>query len=357
MSFRSLSAVLPIALIFCAPAQPGSAAPGPSDPMLYVANQAAATVSVIDARTDSLVTTVDLQKLGFSAKAKPHDTAVEPDGSYWYVSLIGDNYVVKFDRDNQVVGKASMEIPGLLSLDPHSDLLFATRTMSAVHPPTRVGVIHRSTMKIDEVDVVINRPHALAVDPKGRYAYVGSLAENQIAIVDGQTEQVSLVPLPGDSLHMIVDWAFSPDGHWVVGTDQMQNEAVVLDATDPLHPRETTTVPVKAWPWHVQFTPDGREVWFGNQKANAVTVIDAKTWKVAAEITGNGLAEPHGVAVSPDGKTVFISSHNLQGAYKPEHPRPGGTGTVVVIDRAARKITKVIETDQDAVGMSVAGRP
>jgi YVTN family beta-propeller protein len=325
--------------------------------LLYVANQAPATVSVIDPRTDSLVATVDLQALGFSAKAKPHDTAVEPDGSYWYVTLIGENAVVKLDRQNHVVGKATIETPGLLALDPKSDLMFVTRTMSAVSPPARVGIVHRSDMSIEEVDVFIARPHAVTVDPRGRYAYVGSLAENQIATVDGTTGEVTLSSIPGDAMRMVVELAASPDGKRLVATDQMGNAALVFDATDPVHLRQVAAVSVPPWPWHDAFTPDGKEVWFGNQRGNSVTVLDAQTWKVADVIKGKGLAEPHGIMISPDGRYVFVSNHNLQGVYTSDTPRDGGTGTVVVIDRARRAIVKVIETDQDAVGMSIAGRP
>ncbi len=372
---RGAAAAIALSAVLAACAQPAhsasnaapvsrptsTSAPGANarvaEPRLYVANQASATISVIDPLTDSLITTVDLQQAGFSAKAKPHDTAVEPDGSYWYVSLIGENAVVKFDRDNKVVGKATTDIPGLLALDPKSDLLYATRTMSAVNPPQRVAIIHRSTMKVDEVDVFIPRPHAIAVDPRGGFAYVGSLAENQIATINGNTEQVTLSRVPGDSLRMIVDFAASPDGTRLVGTDQMGNAAVVFDATTPTALRQIATIPVDPWPWHVAFTPDGKDVWFGNQRGNSVTDIDAATWKVAAVVKGNGLAEPHGIAISPDGRSVFVSNHNLQGTYTSTHPRPKGTGTVVVIDRAHHTISRVIETDSDPVGMSLTGRP
>src|SRR5213593_4284061 len=60
---------------------------------VYVANQASGKVTVIDAATDSVVAIVDFTALGFSAHPKPHHIVVEPDGSYWYVSLVGDNAV------------------------------------------------------------------------------------------------------------------------------------------------------------------------------------------------------------------------------------------------------------------------
>src|SRR2546422_943619 len=78
----------------------------PSPVLVYVANQASGKVTVIDAATDSVIAVVDFTALGFSAHPKPHHIVVEPDGSYWYVSLVGDNAVVKLDRANHVVAKA-----------------------------------------------------------------------------------------------------------------------------------------------------------------------------------------------------------------------------------------------------------
>ena len=87
---------------------------------VYVANQASGKVTVIDAGRDSVVAVIDFTTLGFSAHPKPHHIVVEPDGSYWYVSLVGDNVVVKLDRANRIVAKAETVTPGLLALDPKS---------------------------------------------------------------------------------------------------------------------------------------------------------------------------------------------------------------------------------------------
>ncbi|MEE8267808.1 MAG: hypothetical protein V3R97_02745, partial [Gemmatimonadales bacterium] len=88
---------------------------GDPTPLLYVANQNSALVSVIDMASNTVVETVDLQALGFSATAKPHHVVVEPDGSAWYVSLIAENRVLKFDRDNQLVGQLEFERPGMMA--------------------------------------------------------------------------------------------------------------------------------------------------------------------------------------------------------------------------------------------------
>src|SRR5688500_3447347 len=110
--------------------------------LLYVCVQDDAKVAVVDMTTRSVVRTIDLTKLGFPATAKPHYIVVEPDRSHWYVSLIGANRVVKFDRQDAIAGQFEMETPGMLALDA-AERLVVTRSMSAVNPPKRIAVLRR----------------------------------------------------------------------------------------------------------------------------------------------------------------------------------------------------------------------
>lgn len=361
---RALPALaLALALGGCGSAPvPDPRGPEPTE-WVYVTNQDDATVTVFDAATGQVRGTVDLQEVGFAANAKPHHVAVEPDGSFWYVSLIGANAVVKLDASDRVVGRAELEVPGMLALDPSSDRLYVGRSMSAVNPPRSIGVIRRTDMALEEIAVLYPRPHALAASPITGLAYSASLAENRMAIVDAIEEDVELRELPVPAgheghegmggemegmVHTVVDFAVSPDGSTLVATGEMSRELLVFDLSDPWVPRLTHQVPVESRPWHPRFSPDGRWVWFANKGADAVTVVDARSWTVADVIRGEGLAEPHGLAISSDGSTVFVSSNNLQGTV------PGGVGTVVVIDAATRAIERVHPVGRNPTG--VGGR-
>ena len=66
---------------------------------IYICNQGEATVSVLDVQSNSVIETIDLQEFGFSKNAKPHHAIADADGSHWYVTLIGENKVLKFNRD------------------------------------------------------------------------------------------------------------------------------------------------------------------------------------------------------------------------------------------------------------------
>ncbi len=324
--------------------------PAAAQDLLYVASQEEVTVAVIDMATHELVETVDLKSFGFSGTAKAHHTAVEPDGSFWYVSLIAAGRVLKFDRENRLVGQAEFETPGMLSLDPTSDRLYVGRSMAAVNPPQRVGVISRTSMSIEEVDVFFPRPHAIAVDPGGERFFSASLGQNSIAYAPLGAEEVDLLSLDGMN-HMLVQFAVSRDGKWMVGGGQMTGQLLVFDLENE-ELEVTTSVEVGGQPWHPSFSPDGREVWVPNQAANTVTVVDVETWRVAAVIDHPALIEPHGSAMSPDGSTVYVSGRNVAGTYHPTSGDDERPGTVVAIDTATRAVVAVIEVGRYAAGMS-----
>lgn len=323
-------------------------------PLLYVCNQEGASVSVIDMTTDEVIRTIDLEHFGFPPTAKPHHIVAEPDGSFWYLSLIGAGKVVKFDREDRVVGEADFETPGMLVIDPADDRLFVGRSMSAVNPPSRVGAVRRTDMSLEEIEVVFPRPHMMVVDPAGKFLYTASLGENRIMIVRVDDQEVTSTAVEG-AHHVLAHAAISPDGSRLAVSGEHTAKLLVFDATRSPELTPLAVLDVNPRPWHLAFSPDGRFVYFGNQGANTVTVVDAARWTVAAVIRGEGLAEPHGIAVSSDGRRVYVSNRNLKGAYSPKggSPGSGGVGNVVVIDARARSIVKVIDVGPGPSGIAI----
>lgn len=354
---RSLRNLLPILAISvsatglaCQTAAIPPAAPTLQE-RLYVANQEAATVSIIDVQSQDIIETVDLTALGFTATSKPHHVVVEPGGDHWYVSLIADGAVLKFDRQNRLVGQAAFETPGMLALHPSQDLLYVGRSMAAVNPPQRIGEIRRSDMRIDELDVFFARPHAIAIDAVRNQVYSGSLAGNNIASLSVEAPEPDLSSLEGDP-HVFVQFAVSPDGRHLVATGQLTGKLLVFSIADPTAPELIRTVDVGRSPWHPAFSRDGRYVYFGNQGSHSVMAVETRGWTVEHVIEGEGLSEPHGIAVSSDGRYVYVSNRNLNGRYRASGPDER-TGTVVVIDRQTHAIIKVIEVGRYAAGMGI----
>ena len=247
-------------------------APAQTPDQLYVCIQDEAKIAVLDIATRSVVRTIDLTKLGFPATAKPHYIVVEPDGANWYVSLIGANRVLKFDRADRVVGQFEMEVPGMMSLAPGGEALLVSRSMSAVNPPPRIAVVRRSTMQGDELDVLFPRPHPVAVAPNG-YGYTGSLGVNQIASVSLADDRVEIVPVAGPA-HSFVQFAISPDGRTLVGSTDVSGRLLVFDLAAPDKPRQVASVDVGKMAFDPVFTRDGRQLWVPVKSTGEVVVVE-----------------------------------------------------------------------------------
>lgn len=333
---------------------------------LYVPNQNDASVTILDAASGRVLETVDLRTFGFSANARPHAIVAEPDGSAWYVSLIGDNAVARFDRDNRLAGRAPMETPGMLALDPRHDRLYASRSMTAVNPPASIGVIRRSDMAlVEELDVILPRPHAIAADTVSGRVYVSGLGDNRIAVVD-TAGRVELAAVPGP-LHAYVTFDLSPDGTRLAASTQLTSSLLAFDVRDGT-PVQSAAVEVLPFGYQIAWAPDGRAVWLGNQRSGAVTVVDAATWRVAAVVRDSAFQEPHGVALSRDGRTVYVSSHGRQTAPSARTPADTmhggmhagegaarGGGTLTVIDAASRTVRRVVPVGRFAVAIGLGG--
>jgi YVTN family beta-propeller protein len=321
-------------------------------PRLYVTNQDDATVSVIDMAGNKVLETIDLQKLGFPPTSKPHHAQVEPDGSFWYVTLIGAGKVLKFDRDNHLVGSVSMEVPGLLTLHPDQDLLVAARSMSAVNPPKRIALIRRSDMTLlDEVDIFFPRPHPLVT--WGNYVYVGSLGVNQIASVRIEDGQLTLVDVDGPA-HTFTQFAMSPDHRWLAVTASTSNRVLVFSLADPANPRLAREIPMEPGPFEPVFTYDGKYLIVTNLDANAVTFVDAATWEPVGVVRDTSFKQPHGIALSPDGRYVYVSNRYQAGEiHDHEGHKAMGSGNVVAICIPTRQVEAVMEVGHYAAGIGV----
>jgi DNA-binding beta-propeller fold protein YncE len=276
---------------------------------LYVVNQAGATISVIDQQRLAVDTVLDLRALGFTANAKPHHVVVEDDGSFWYVSLIGDGRVLKFDRANRLVGQVAMETPGLLALDPVHDSLYVGRSMTAVNPPKALGVIARRPFTlVDEHEILIPRPHALAVSLDGAWVHSASLSENRIASIEVKTGRVRLTTIPGAE-RSLVQFAVSPDGRTMVAGGELSNTLLVFDLTQPPPFTPVREIPVAGKPWEPRFSPDGRTLYLTLLSRNAVAELDVAGWSVRRTMDQR-FAQPYGMILRADGRYAFVTNQN-----------------------------------------------
>ena len=86
----------------------------------------------------------------------------------------------------------------------------------------------------------------------------------------------------------------------------------------------SATIGVGGEPFGVAVTPDGSTVYVTNANDDTVSVIDTATNTVTKTIPGLGV--PIGVAVTPDGSAVYVANSS-------------GSNTVSVIDTATKTVT------------------
>jgi DNA-binding beta-propeller fold protein YncE len=332
---------------------------------LYVVNQLNASIHVIDQQTMDVDTVLDLTTLGFSPNARPHHVAVEKDGSAWYVSLIGENRIIKFDRTNRMIGSVQTEAPGLLYIDPVRDSLYAGRSMTAPTPPRALAVIKRSSFTLtSEEPIQIARPHALAASNDGIWVHSASLAENRIASVNLQTGRTTLATIPGKS-RSFVQFATSPDGRWMAVTAELSNSVLVFDlrSQSPLVPVREIVLSGK--PWDCLFGKDSAKLYVSLIADNAIVEVNAATGVVSRRFS-EGLAEPYSMVIRQDGNYLFAINQNsavpvAKTGSAHEHmahaasPVPTSGGWIAVVDLRTGQLTKKIPLGRGPTGSGAAG--
>jgi DNA-binding beta-propeller fold protein YncE len=334
----------------------------PKNPVnaVYVCNQAGGTISVINPVDQTVATTVDLADYGFTDAPKPHHVVVEPDGSAWYVSLIGANTILKFSRRNEVEGRVSFQSPGMLSLHPTRPLLYAGHTLSLPDVPPTIAVLNREDMTPlpdlggVALQVPLDRPHGMKVSPTGEYAYSTNLSTNEIVAIDTETQDIaSPVDLPGPQ-QFYVQLDITADGQTAYVTGDQGNQVQVLDLSSPAAPSHVESVTVDGRPWHPQLSDDGSTLYVGSKATNTLTALDTGTLSTDT-FTGRGLATPHGSALSPNGQFLYISNSNVNGSY--ESASGDDAGTVVVFDTETEAFETVIEVGDEPAGLNTRWQP
>jgi DNA-binding beta-propeller fold protein YncE len=363
---RSLVALLLLGTMSAAGQAPARS-PRPSDgAKLYITNQTGASITVVDQARLTVDTVIDLTQLGFSANAKPHHVTVERDGSFWYATLIGDGKVLKFDRANHLVGQVSMATPGLIYLDPVHDSLYVGRSMTAPNPPKSLAVIKRSSFTmVEEQEIQIPRPHALAATRDGKWVHTASLAENTFASVETATGRVTLTTIPGD-FRSLVQFTMSPDGKWMVAGGELSNTVLLFDMTKAPPYTPVKEIKVGAKPWDPVFSRNGKLAYFSLFADSTVAEVDLAAGKVTRTLGGKSLMNPYDMILRADGKYLFVVNQNV-GVTKPgasAHdnmpgmagmPAAPGMGWLSVIDVATGKVVKTLPLGPSPTGMGAAG--
>lgn len=330
---------------------------------LYVCNQNSSLVSIIDTDSRVVIRTIKLADLGFSTNAKPHDVKTTASGS-WFVSLIADGKILKFNSGNKLSGQADFEAAGLLAVSSDGERLYAGHTLSIPSVPQTLAALNIQDMSLEAISLPYTRPHALAAGKGNNIIYNISLVDNRLSTINTaqNATELSSVQLLGSKFRTIVQLDIAADNQRAVISSQFENKLLILDLSDLNNIPITDSVNVGQQPWHPKFSADGSKIYVGNLLSNTVSVVNAQTYQLEATIGSgdgsDGLAQPHGLVVSADGHYIYVSCRN---AISPplytaryELTDNSNSGTMVIINTLTHQIEKVLELEGFPSGLALS---
>ena len=257
----------------------------------YVGNFKDNTVSVIDTAAGKVTASIPVA-------AGPHGMTITPDGRWVYVSSDGSSTVSVIDTSRDRITK-TIEVgksPHGVTLVPGKEMLLV-----AVNGDDKIAFVD-TVKKAVIAKVGVGKPHTIAVSPDGRTAYVSSQVPGRfaLAVIDlssrAVVRSIALDKPPRD-----LEYTF--DGREIYFTKAGVNAVEVLD---PASDKIVAEIPTGISPHYVNHF---RNTEFGMaivQGPGELFLFDPKNNKPVRSIKV-GL-QPHWLAVSSDGKTAYVTN-------------------------------------------------
>ena len=199
----------------------------------------------------------------------------------------------------------------LLALAPLSASASEVRIYVTASDGNRIDVIDPKTDRVVQIIGGIAVPHGIGFSVDGRELYASSESENVLDIVDRASGRViDSVRLSGQPNNIAV----TPDGRRVLVAIRAGNGA--LDVVDTVMHRLVETIPVKGPLHNVYVTPDGKYAVTGSIEGQMLTVIDLATDQPVWEVPFEAGVRPMAIEANADGSTrrIFVELSKFHGA-------------------------------------------
>ncbi len=177
----------------------------------------------------------------------------------------------------------------------------AVRVLQTNSAGDNVDVIDPATNQIVGTIEGIEVPHGVTIAPDGTRIYITDESLHTVDIVDAKTLKVTKrIPLSGRPNNLAV----SKDGAYVYAGIAQAPGAV--DVIDTAAGTNVKSVPVKGAIHNVYVTPDGKFAVAGSIAASTINVIDTSTNTLAWTLTLSAGIRPMVFTRNPDGSTKEI---------------------------------------------------
>ncbi len=318
--------------VLSAQAQTGaSSAQAATASVLLVLNKVENTLAIVDP--------VTLRILGKVPTGEgPHEVIASADGRTAYVANYGTQQTV--GNSLSIIDIAARKETKRVELGPLRRPHGIVLSGGKIYFTAEVNrVVARYDPAADRVDWIMGTgqsiTHMLVITPDGKRAYTANIVSDTVTSIDftapvpAQVSQIQVGKQPEG-----ID--ISPDGRelWV-GQNGDGGISIIDTATNKVK----ETIKVAQVPIRVKFTPDGRRVLVSDPKAGELVIMDAATRKEIKRLKIEGT--PVGVLVTPDGSRAFVAAIEAN--------------KVMVIDLQKLEVTGSIEPGQGPDGLAWAG--
>jgi YVTN family beta-propeller protein len=290
---------------------------------IYVTNSAGDSVHVIDPATNKVVQT-------FRGPEAMHGINFSPDGARVYISDEEASTLDVFDRKT---GKQIKQIP--LSNRPNNIAVVKDGriVVGIARGDGALDIVDPVSLTVKKTVPVHGRLHNVYVTPDQKYVITGSIREAILTVIDLSTEQVAWeTKLSGGVRPMTIET--NPDGSTKRIFAQLSdlNGFAVVDFAQKKEVARVELPKAKAEfemdggrnssPSHgIGVTPDMKTLWVTSIPNNAVYVYALADLKMAGEVALPALKMPgheaissvaNWVTITPDSKTVYVSNAGMR---------------------------------------------
>ena len=267
----------------------------------------------------------------------PHEVIASADGRTAYVANYGTQQ--KVGNSISIIDIAARKETKRVELGPLARPHGIVLANGKIYFTAEVNrVVARYDPATDRVDWMMGTgqsiTHMIVITPDGRRAYTANIVSGTVTSIDFAApvpQQVAQIEVGKQPEGIDV----SPDGREVwVGQNGDGQISVIDTATNKVK----ETFKVGEVPIRIKFTPDGRRVVVSDPKAGELVFLDAATRKEIKRLKVEGV--PVGVLITPDGRRAFVAAMQAN--------------KVLVVDLEKLEVAGEIEPGQGPDGLAWA---
>jgi YVTN family beta-propeller protein len=284
---------------------------------VYVTNSGGDNISIIDPAANKVIGEIKVSK-------NPHGIVPSLDKKRFFISSEGDNVMDVVDRaSSQVIRRIPLETrPNNVAITPDG-----RRVCVCIRQESWVDIVDTASLeKVKSVEVG-RYPHNVYCTEDGKYMLATSMGDKKITAIDTKTETPAFeIPLTGVPRPVVMDagpkhlFVQLSNLHGFVVVDYASRKTVeTVNLPDP--PADAKPLIPQTFAHGMAVTPDQKTLWVCSQLSNSVSVYSLPDLHLIGT-TPVGRA-PDWMAITPDGKRAYVSNT--------------GSNTVSVIDIASRK--------------------